>query len=178
MKEYFEFEGTATGEYRDGLYVTYCGSEYPAAYLGMGRFVLYSDYADENFLFSAREGGYLLQTDLRDDKLTRACEIHMIGIVKECFEHVIIRNIFEEGIVISTSNPRLGFQLGLKPIKNLGFTGLIDRSVLAGMYEERDYLWNPGLGIYSTFCQAIGVCQNTAWFVDKDRITQLYMTKP
>lgn len=40
MKESFEFEGTSTGEYRGGLYVMYCGKEYPAMYLGVGRFVL------------------------------------------------------------------------------------------------------------------------------------------
>ena len=140
MKERFEFEGTSTGEYRSGLYVTYCGEEYPAVYLGMGRFILYSDYADENFIFPADNGKYLLQTDLRDEKITRASEIHMIGIIKDCFENVIIRDILEEGIIVSTSNPRLGFQLGLKPFKKLGFTGLIDRSVLIGFYEERDYL--------------------------------------
>ena len=174
MKESFEFEGTSTGEYRSGLYVTYCGIEYPAVYLGMGRFILYSDYADENFIFPDDNGKYLLQTDLRDEKITRASEIHMIGIIRDCFENVIIRDILEEGIIVSTSNPRLGFQLGLKPFKELGFTGLIDRSVLIGFYEERDYLWNPSLGIYSTFCQAVGIDEKTSCCIDKDRLTQFY----
>ena len=67
MKERFDFEGTSTGEYREGLYVMYCGKEYPAMYLGVGRFVLYSDIADENFTFPTQDGRYLLQTDLRDE---------------------------------------------------------------------------------------------------------------
>lgn len=177
MRESFDFEGTSTGEYRNGLYATYCGNEYPAAYLGVGRFILYSDYADENFTFPTQDGKYLLQTDLRDSALTRASEIHMVGIVRECFESVMVHGIFEEGIVVSTRNPRLAFQLGLEPVKKLGFAGLIDRSALIGMYEERDYLWNPGLGIYSTFCQAAGVAEEDSWFVDKDRITHFYGTK-
>ena len=97
----------------------------------------------------------------------------MVGVVKECYENVIIHDILEEGIIISTYNPRLGFELGLKPMKELGFTGLIDRELLLGMYEERDYLWHPELGIYSTLCEAIGAdCENT-WLINDDRITQL-----
>ncbi|MCI7790327.1 MAG: hypothetical protein MR531_06065 [Lachnospiraceae bacterium] len=173
MRESFEHEGTATGEYKSGLYVTYCGREYPAVYLGVGRFILYSDVADENFTFPAQDGRYLLQTDLRDTSLTRASEIRMVGIMKEGYENVMIRDILEEGVVISTYNPRLAFELNLKPVKELGFTGLVDRSLLIGMYEERDYLWNPTLGIYATFCQAVNAdCENT-WFADKDRIMQV-----
>ena len=170
----FEFDGTPTGEYRSGLYVTYCGKEYLADYLGVGRFVLYSDYADSDFSFPNR-GKYILQTDLRDDKITCACEVHTCGIVKECFEHIKIHDIFEEGVVVSTKKPRLAFQLGLKPVDKYGFAGLIDRNVLAGIYEERDYLWNPGFSIYSTFCQAIGSTGENSWFVDKDRLTQFYI---
>lgn len=177
MKESFEFEGTSTGEYRGGLYVTYAGNEYPAVYLGVGRFVLYSDYADENFTFPTQDGKYLLQTDLRDEKLTLASEIRMIGIVKENYENVMIRDILEEGVVVSTYNPRLAFELSLKPIKELGFTGLIKRDLLVGMYEERDYLWNPNLGMYSTFCKAVGNDSDNSWFVNKDRMTQLYIHK-
>ena len=81
MKESFEFEGTSTGEYREGLYATYCGREYPAVYLGIGRFILYSDTPDENFTFPTDDGRYLLQVDLRDENLTLASEIRMIGIV-------------------------------------------------------------------------------------------------
>ena len=173
MRERFEFEGTSTGEYRGGLYVTYDGREYSAVYLGIGRYVLYSDVADENFTFPVDDGRYLMQTDIRDELLTRACEIRMVGVVKECYENVIIHDILKEGIIISTYNPRLGFELGLKPMKELGFTGLIDRELLLGMYEERDYLWHPELGIYSTLCEAIGAdCENT-WLINDDRITQL-----
>ena len=92
MKESFEFEGTSTGEYRGGLYVMYCGKEYPAMYLGVGRFVLYSDVADENFTFPTKDGRYLLQTDLRDENLTRASEIRMVGIVRKCFESVTMQS--------------------------------------------------------------------------------------
>lgn len=178
MKESFEFEGTSTGEYRGGLYVMYCGKEYPAIYLGVGRFVLYSDVADENFTFPTQDGRYLLQTDLRDENLTRASEIRMVGIVRKCFESVIIRNILREGIIVSTDNPRLGFELGLQPIRELGFTGLVDRDVLVGFYEERDYLWNPTLGICSTLCQVTGTKDKDSWFVEGDRMTQLYMLEP
>ncbi len=122
MRERFEFEGTSTGEYRGGLYVTYDGREYSAVYLGIGRYVLYSDVADENFTFPVDDGRYLMQTDIRDELLTRACEIRMVGVVRECYENVIIHDILEEGIIISTYNPRLGFELGLKPVKELGFT--------------------------------------------------------
>ena len=154
MRESFEYEGTTTGEYRCGLYATYAGKDYEAVYLGYGRFILYSTIADENFTFPTDDGRYLLQTDMRDPLLTRASEIRMVGIVKDCFENVMIRNIFEEGVVISTYNPRLAFQLGLEPVKELGFTGLVDRKLLTGIYEEKDYLWNPTLGIYTTLCQA------------------------
>lgn len=124
MRESFEYEGTATGEYKNGLYVTYCGREYEAVYLGLGRFILYSDVADENFTFPTQDGRYLLQTDLRDSDLTRASEIRMIG-----------------------------------------------------MYEERDYLWNPSLGIYATFCQALNTNCETTWFAEKDRMTQVYVVE-
>ncbi len=175
MKESFEFEGTSTGEYRGGLYVMYCGKEYPAMYLGVGRFVLYSDVADENFTFPTKDGRYLLQTDLRDENLTRASEIRMVGIVRKCFESVTIHNILKEGIIVSTCNPRLGFELGLQPVKKLGFMGLVDRNVLLGIYEERDYLWNPTLGICSTLCQVTGTKDKDSWFVGSDRMTQLYV---
>ena len=177
MRERFENEGTSTGEYKCGLYVTYGGKEYDAVYLGVGRFVIYSDYADENFSFPSDDGRFILQTDLRDSLLTRAAEIRMIGVVKDCYESVMIRDILEEGIIISTYNPRLTFQLGLEPVKELGFTGVVDRDVLVGMYEERDYLWNPNLGIYSTFCQANNKKGECSWFVEPDRLTQLYMIK-
>lgn len=173
MKEKFEYEGTATGEYRSGLYVTYAGKEYPAVYLGIGRFILYSDTPNEHFTFPDSDGHYILQTDLRDSLITRACEIRMIGMVKRCYEAVTIRNIFEEGIVISTYNPRLAFTLGLKPVKELGFTGLVNRDVLIGFYEERDYLWNPNLGVYATFCQGAKLDSDNAWFVDRDRLVQI-----
>ena len=175
MKESSEFEGTSTGEYRGGLYVMYCGKEYPAMYLGVGRFVLYSDVADENFTFPTKDGRYLLQTDLRDENLTRASEIRMVGIVQKCYESVMIRNILKEGIIVSTQNPRLGFELGLQPVKELGFTGLVDRKILLGIYEERDYLWNPTLGICSTLCQVTGTKDKDSWFVGSDRMTQLYV---
>lgn len=173
MRERFEFEGTSTGEYRGGLYVTYGGREYSAVYLGIGRYVLYSDIADENFTFPVDDGRYLMQTDIRDELLTRACEIRMVGVVRECYENVIIHDILKEGVIVSTYNPRLGFELGLKPIKELGFTGLIDRELLLGMYEERDYLWNPDLGIYSTLCEAIGANSENTWLINDDRIMQL-----
>lgn len=175
MKERFEFEGTSTGEYRGGLYVMYCGREYPAVYLGVGRFVLYSDCSDENFTFPTPDGRYLLQTDLRDENLMRASEIRMIGIVRKCYESVTIRDILKEGVIISTYNPRLGFELGLTPIKELGFTGLVDRELLIGIYEERDYLWNPALGICSTLCQVTGTKDKDSWFLESDRLTQLYV---
>lgn len=172
MRERFEFEGTSTGEYRGGLYVTYNGREYSAVYLGVGRFVLYSDMADTNFTFPIDDGRYLMQTDIRDEQLTKACEIRMVGVVKECYENVMIRNILEEGIIVSTYNPRLGFELGLKPIKELGFTGLIDRGLLLGMYEEYDYLWNSEFGVYSTLCSAIGANRENTWLMSDDRIAQ------
>ena len=175
MKERFESEGTSTGEYREGLYVMYCGREYPAVYLGVGRFVLYSDIADENFTFPTQDGRYLLQTDLRDENITRAFDVRMIGIVQNCYESVTIRNILKEGVIVSTTNPRLGFELGLRVIKDLGFTGLVDRKVLIGIYEEREYLWNPALGICSTLCQVTGTKDKDSWFIEKDRITQLYV---
>lgn len=174
MRESFEFEGTTTGEYRSGLYATYAGREYPAVYLGYGRFILYSEAADENFTFPTEDGRYLLQTDMRDEALTRASEIRMVGIVRDCFENVMIRNIYEEGVVISTYNPRLAFQLGLEPVRELGFTGLVDRGILLGMYEEKDYLWNPALGIYTTLCQAVDKADDKSWLVESDRFTQFY----
>lgn len=173
MREQFEYEGTATGEYKSGLYVTYAGQDYPAVYLGVGRYIIYSDYANEHFTFPTGDGRYLLQTDVRDELLTRANEIRMIGIVKDNYENVMIRDIFEEGVVISTYNPRLAFELGLKPIKELGFTGMVDRSLLLGIFEERDYLWSPKLGVYSTFCQAVNAESENVWIADKDRFTQL-----
>ena len=93
MRESFEYEGTATGEYKSGLYVTYCGREYQADYLGLGRFVLYSDVVDDNFTFPTQDGRYLLQTDLRDSDLSRASEIRMIGIMRNSYENVMIREI-------------------------------------------------------------------------------------
>ena len=175
MKERFGSEGTSTGEYREGLYVMYCGKEYPAMYLGVGRFVLYSDVADDNFTFPTQDGRYLLQTDLRDEDLTCACEIRMVGIMRNSYESVAIRNILKEGIIISTYNPRLGFELKLKPLKKYGFTGLVDRKILIGIYEERDYLWNPTLGICSTLSQVTGTKDKDTWFVGNDRMIQLYM---
>lgn len=175
MREQFEYEGTATGEYKEGLYATYAGKEYPAVYLGVGRFILYSNIANEHFTFPTGGGRFLLQTDLRDELLSRANEIRMIGIMKGDYENVMIRGIFEEGVMISTYNPRLAFQLQLKPIKELGFTGMIDRDLLIGMYEEKDYLWNPNLGIYATFCQSINASSNTTWFADTDRLSQVYV---
>lgn len=177
MRESFEYEGTKTGEYKSGLYVTYCGREYPAVYLGVGRFVLYSDYADENFSFPTQDGKYLLQTDLRDTSLTGASEIRMIGIMKDNYENLMIREILEEGVIVSTYNPRLAFELHLKPVKELGFTGLINRNLLIGMYEERDYLWNPELGIYATFCQALNTKSENTWLAKKDRLTQIYVVE-
>lgn len=173
MREKFEYEGTATGEYKGGLYATYAGKEYPAVYLGVGRFILYSDTQNEHFTFPSSDGKFILQTDLRDSLLTRACEVRMIGMMKKCYETVTIRDILEEGVIISTYNPRLAFSLGLKPIKELGFTGLVDRTLLAGIYEERDYLWNPELGVYATFCQGANVKSDNTWFVEKDRFVQV-----
>jgi len=175
MQESFEFEGTATGEYRCGLYATYAGREYEAVYLGVGRFILYSNTPDENFTFPTSDGRFLLQTDMRDPLLTLAGEVRMVGIVKECYENVRVRDIFEEGVVISTYNPRLAFELHLEPVRELGFTGLVAREVLLGIYEERDYLWNPSLGICQTLCSAVGTRDDKAWFVDKDRFTQMYV---
>ncbi len=175
MKERFEFEGTSTGEYREGLYVMYCGREYPAVYLGVGRFVLYSDVQDENFTFPTQDGRYLLQTDMRDENLTRACNVSMVGIMQNSYEGVTIRNILKEGVIVSTDNPRLGFELGLRSVRDLGLTGLVDRKVLAGIYEERDYLWNPALGICSTLCQVTGTRDRDSWFIENDRMIQLYM---
>ena len=45
------------------------------------------------------------------------------------------------------------------------------------MYEERDYLWNPSLGIYATFCQALNADCETTWFVEKDRMTQVFIVE-
>lgn len=177
MNEHFEYEGTSTGEYRNGLYVTYCEQDYPAVYLGAGRFILYSDTADERFTFPAGDGRYLLQTDVRDASLTRACEVRMVGMIKDRYESVTIREILEEGVIISTTNPRLAFELHLTAVKSLGFTGLIDRALLIGIYEERDYLWNPSLGIYASFCQAANADCNTTWFAEHDRIMQIYVAR-
>lgn len=173
MREQFEYEGTSTGEYKSGLIVTYCGQEYPAVYLGVGRFIIFSDVANEYFTFPNSDGRYLLQTDIRDTLLTRACEVRMIGMVKQYYETVMVREIFEEGIVVSTYDPRLAFELKLKPIKELGFTGLVDRDVLIDIYEERDYLWNPSLSVYSTFCQGTNVSNEYTWFLDGDRYVQV-----
>ena len=140
MRESFEYEGTTTGEFRSGMYATYAGKEYPAVYLGYGRFILYSTTADENFTFPTQDGRYLLQTDMRDSQLTR-----------------------------------LAFQLGLEPVRESGFTGLVDRNLLLGIYEEKDYLWNPTLGIYTTLCQAVHKSDDQAWLVDQDRLTQFYV---
>lgn len=178
MRERFEYEGISTGEYRGGFYVTYGGREYSAVYLGFGRFVVYSDTADAHFTFPVGDGRYLMQTDIRDELLTRACEIRIIGVIRECYENVMIHDITENGVIISTSNPHLGLKLGLKPVETFGFAGLIDRTLLIGTYEERDYLWNPELGIYSTLCGAIGNGCNNAWLMDKDRITQLCIPEP
>lgn len=175
MREQFEYKGTATGEYKEGLYAIYDGKEYPAEYLGVGRLILYSDSANEHFTFPLSDGRYLLQTDLRDELLTRAHEVRMIGIVKENYENVMIREIYEEGVVISTYNPRLAFELQLKPVKELGFTGLVDADILQGIYEERDYLWNPNIGIYATFCQSVSADCEQIWFAEKDRMTQVFM---
>jgi len=175
MRESSDFGGTSTGEYRGGLYVMYCGKEYPAVYLGIGRFILYSNTADENFTFPTDDGRYLLQTDMRDENITRASKIKMIGVLKDSYENVEICDILEEGIIITTANSRLGFELGLRPIEKLGFIGLVDRDIFIGMYEERDYLWNPTLGICSTLCQVTGTKDKDAWFVDKDRLTQMYI---
>lgn len=173
MMERFEFEGTSTGEYRNGLYVMYCGKEYPAVYLGMGRFVLYSEMADENFTFPTQDGRYLLQTDIRDENITRASEIRMVGIVKEHYESITVHDIFEEGIIISTPDPHLGLELGLKPFEGVGFTGLIDRQLLIGIYEERDYLWNPALSVCSDKCQTADAKNKDSWLVDNDRLIQM-----
>lgn len=178
MRERFEYEGISTGEYRGGFYVTYSGREYSAVYLGLGRFVVYSDTADENFTFPVDDGRYLMQTDIRDELLTRACEIRIIGVVRECYENVMIHDITENGVIVSTFNAHLGLELGLKPVEEFGFAGLIDKALLIGMYEERDYLWNPELGIYSTLCGAIGSDCKNAWLMDKDRITQLCVMEP
>lgn len=173
MKEKFEYEGTVTGEYKSGFYVTYAGQEYEAVYLGVGRFILFSDYPNEHFTFPVKGGQYILQTDLRDELLTCASETRMIGIVKGNYETVMIREIFEEGIMISTYNPRLAFELSLKPVKELGFTGIVDRDVLVDYYEEHDYLWNPKLGIYATFCQGAKTNNENTWFLDRDRFVQI-----
>lgn len=175
MREQFEFEGTITGEYKEGLYAMYDGIDYPAVYLGVGRFILYSDTPNEHFTFPTEDGRYLLQTDLRDELLTRANAVRMIGVMKGCHENVMIREIYEEGVMISTFNPRLAFELHLKPVKELGFTGLVDRNLLIGIYEERDYLWNPKLGIYATFCQSVNTACEHIWFVDSDRMTQVFV---
>ncbi len=177
MREKFEFDGTSTGEYRSGLYVMYCGKEYPAVYLGVGRFVLYSDMEDENFTFPTQDGRYLLQTDIRDENITRASEIQMVGIIKGCYESVIIHDILEEGIIISTWNAHIGSKLELKPMKKWGFTGLVDKEILIGIYEERNYLWNPTLGICSTLCRVTGTRDKDSWFVDNDRLIRLYIAE-
>lgn len=173
MREQFEYEGTITGEYKEGMYAMYDGKEYPAVYLGIGRFILYSDSANEHFTFPTGDGRYLLQTDVRDEFLTRANEVRMIGVVKGCHENVMIREIYEEGVVISTYNPRLAFELKLQPVRELGFTGLVKRDLLLGMYEERDYLWNPRMGVYATFCQSVPTDSEHIWFAEEDRMTQI-----
>jgi hypothetical protein len=175
MRDNYGKEGKPGGEFKSGLYATYCGEEHPATYLGVGRFILYSDIADENFVFPSQDGRYLLQTDLRDDNLTRAYEVRMIGVIRESYESVTIRNIFRTGVIISTYNPRLGFSLGLKPTKEHGFTGLVDRKILIGMYDERDYLFNSNMGICTTLGQATGRKKADLWFAEKDRLSKLFI---
>lgn len=175
MREQFEYEGTATGEYKTGLYAIYAGEEYPAVYLGVGRFILYSSNANEHFTFPVKDGRYLLQTDMRDELLTRVNEVRMIGITQEGHENVMVRGIYEEGIIISSYNPDLASSLGLKPIKELGYTGIINRELLCGIYEERDYLWNPQMGIYATFCQSLQNDSHSVWFAEHDRLAQFYV---
>lgn len=173
MRERFEYEGISTEEYRGGFYVTYGGREYSAVYLGLGRFIVYSDTEDENFTFPVGDGRYLMQTDIRDELLTRACEVRMVGVLREAYANVAIHDITENGVVISTSNPRLAFSLDLKSAKDFGFVGLVNKSMFIGIYEERDYLWNPALNICSTLCEAIGADCSNAWLMNNDRITQL-----
>ena len=88
MREGFNYEGTSTGEYKDGLYVTYDGEDYPAAYLGMGRFVLYSEQANEHFTFPTADGRYLLQTDTRDELLTKIWDYGFDGESRTVDVHV------------------------------------------------------------------------------------------
>jgi hypothetical protein len=165
-------EGTTSGGYKQGLYAIYCGKEHPALYLGVGRFILYSSIPDENFTFPSQDGRYLLQTDLRDENLTRVYEVRMIGVIKECYESVNIIYAFKESVLFSTYNPRLGFLLGLKFSKKYGFIGQIDREHLVGIYDERDYLYNPMFGICSSLCHALNDDSFETWFAENDRISQ------
>jgi hypothetical protein len=170
-------EGTTSGGLRNGLYAMYCGKEHPAVYLGVGRFILYSFIPDENFTFPSQDGRYLLQTDLRDENLTRVYEVRMIGVIKECYESVNIISAFNENVLISTYNPRIGFLFGLKSTKEYGFIGFVDSEVLVGIYDERDYLWNPAFGICATLCHVSGAKDSDSWFAENDRISQLIRAK-
>jgi hypothetical protein len=174
MREYFNFGGSSTGEYKSGLYAVYCGKEYPAVYLGSGRYILYSNTRDENFAFPSQDGRFLMQTDLRDENLTHAYNITMVGVVKNCCESVTIMGIFEDGVLVSTDNARLGLELKLEPTKDDGFIGLIERQILIGMYDERDYLWNSTFGICATLCTATGAQRFDAWFAEKDRLSKYF----
>jgi hypothetical protein len=165
-------EGTTSGGFRHRLCAIYCGKEHPAVYLGVGRFILYSSNPDENFTFPSQDGRYLLQTDLRDENLTRVYEVRMIGVIKECYESVNVISAFEKSVLISTYNPRLGFLLGLKFSKKYGFIGQIDREHLVGIYDERDYLYNPVFGICATLCHVSGARKSDSWFAEHDRISQ------
>jgi hypothetical protein len=165
-------EGTTSGEFRNGLYAMYCGKEHPAVYLGVGRFILYSTTSDENFTFPSQDGRYLLQTDLRDENLSRVYEVRTIGVIKECYESVNVIVAFAKSVLISTYNPRLGFLLGLKLSKEYGFIGLIGREQLVGIYDERDYLWNPTFGICATLCHVSGAKKSDSWFAENDRLSQ------
>jgi hypothetical protein len=149
-------EGIASGKSRNGLYAVYCGKEHPAEYLGVGRFILYSATPDDNFTFPSRDGRFLLQTDLRDENLTKVYEVRMVGVIKECYESVHILSVFKKSVLISTCNPRLGFLFGLKSHKEYGFVGFINREFLVGMYDERDYLYNTTFGICATLCHVSG----------------------
>jgi hypothetical protein len=165
-------EGKTSDGLRTGLKAMYCGKEHTAVYLGVGRFILYSSTPDENFTFPSQDGRYLLQTDLRDENLTRVYEVRMIGVIKECYESVNVISAFEKSVLISTYNPRLGFLLGLKFSKKYGFIGQIDREHLVGIYDERDYLYNPTFGICATLCHVSGARKSDSWFAENDRISQ------
>jgi hypothetical protein len=173
MGDNIESGGTPSIEYRNGLFATYRSKEYPAVYLGLGRLVLYSDTSDEYFTFPSQDGRYLLQTDLRDENLIRVYDVRTIGVIKECYESVNIMGSFGNSVLITTYNPRLGFLFGLKSSKEYGFFGLIERELLIGSYDERDYLWNPIFGICSTLCNVSEVNEADTWFAENDRLSQL-----